>query len=227
MGESTLFILNFATMIAFNQFSEELRHRLKHLPLPGISVQLKMAPPSRRVEIERNPNQTPRNSAVLICFFPKNGETHLIMIKRAVDETVHSGQIAFPGGKAEKEDDSLENTALRETFEEVGIQPQQIEIIGKLTDLYIPPSNYLVAPFVGILQEEPHITPNYEVDRALIIPLSDLMNQANCMEKTISVRSIQLQVPCYTLDGEIIWGASSMMLAELLEVLNLPQKSFT
>ncbi|MBU3928467.1 MAG: CoA pyrophosphatase, partial [Bacteroidetes bacterium] len=156
-----------------------------------------------------------------------NGEAHLIMIKRALDETVHSGQIAFPGGKAEKEDASLENTALRETFEEVGIQPQQVEIIGKLTDLYIPPSNYLVAPFVGILQEEPHITPNYEVERALIIPLSDLMNQGNCMEKTISVRSIQLQVPCYTLDGEIIWGASSMMLAELLEVLNLPQKSFT
>jgi len=208
-------------MITFNQFSEELRRRLRHSPLPGISVQLKMAPPSRRIEIERTQNQTPRKSAVLICFFPKNGEVHLIMIKRAVDETVHSGQIAFPGGKAEKEDISLENTALRETFEEVGIQPQQIEIIGKLSDLYIPPSNFIVTPFVGILQEEPHITPNYEVERVLIIPLSDLMNPTNCVEKTISVRSIQLHVPCYTLDGEIIWGASSMMLAELLELTRI------
>ncbi len=138
-----------------------------------------------------------------------------------MDETVHSGQIAFPGGKAEKEDISLENTALRETFEEVGIQPQQIEIIGKLSDLYIPPSNFIVTPFVGILQEEPHITPNYEVERVLIIPLSDLMNPTNCVEKTISVRSIQLHVPCYTLDGEIIWGASSMMLAELLELMRI------
>ncbi|MFA5419841.1 MAG: CoA pyrophosphatase [Bacteroidales bacterium] len=205
-------------MITFNQFSEEVRYRLKHSVLPGISVQLRMAPPSRQLEIERSRNQVPRKSAVLICFFPKNGEAHLIMIKRAVDETVHSGQIAFPGGKAEKEDISLENTALRETFEEVGIQPKQIEIIGKLSDLYIPPSNFLVTPFVGIIQEEPHLRPNYEVERVLVIPLSDLMNQANCVEKTISVRSTQLRVPCFTLDGEIVWGATSMMLAELLEI---------
>ncbi|MDP2724206.1 MAG: CoA pyrophosphatase [Bacteroidales bacterium] len=208
-------------MIAFNQFSDELRYRLKHSPLPGISVQLKMAPPSRRIEIERTPNLVPRKSAVLICFFPKNGEVHMVMIKRAVDETVHSGQIAFPGGKAEKEDTSLENTALRETFEEVGIQPQQIEIIGKLSDLYIPPSNFLVTPFVGIIQEDPHITLNYEVERVLIIPISDLMNLANCVEKTISVRSTQMRVPCYTLDGEIVWGATSMILAELLELMSI------
>lgn len=145
----------------------------------------------------------------------------MVMIKRAVDETVHSGQIAFPGGKAEKEDTSLENTALRETFEEVGIQPQQIEIIGKLSDLYIPPSNFLVTPFVGIIQEDPHITLNYEVERVLIIPISDLMNLANCVEKTISVRSTQMRVPCYTLDGEIVWGATSMILAELLELMSI------
>ena len=227
MGVSNPFILNFAGMISFSQLSIELSQKLNNTPLPGIPAQMQMAPASRKAELERRPVPEPRKSAVLISFFSRNKAIYLIMIKRAVDDSVHSGQIAFPGGKAEMEDVTLKHTALRETYEEIGIEPSKVEIVGKLTDLYIPPSNFMVSPFVGILKEAPRFITNHEVERVLVIPLAELMNPVNRVEKTIIVRRLPLQVPCYTLDREIVWGASSMMLAELLEVLNPPQKSFT
>jgi len=217
-----VFIFNFAGMISFSQFSLELSYKLNNSPLPGIKAQMQMAPVSRKVELERRPIPEPKKSAVLISFFSRNEAIYLIMIKRAIDDSVHSGQIAFPGGKAEMEDATLENTALRETFEEIGIEPSKIEILGKLTELYIPPSNFLVTPFVGILKEEPHFITNNEVESVLVVPLAELLDPANCIEKTIMVRTLPLHVPCYLFEREIVWCASSMMLAELLQLLSLP-----
>ncbi len=187
---------------------------------PGIDIQLKMAPETRKVELRKKADSNTRHSAVLILFFPKNKQVHLVMIKRAADNSVHSHQIAFPGGKREKEDLSLMHTALRETHEEIDIHPSEVKVLGHLTDLYIPPSNFMVTPFVGIMEKEPVFTPNEEVERVLVIPLSDLLNKKNTTQKTIQTRNGLWLVPCYTLDGEIVWGASAMMLAEWLDLYN-------
>ncbi len=188
--------------------------------LPGMEAQLRMAPETRKVELRKKADADTRHSAVLMLFFPKNEQVCLVMIKRAADNSVHSNQIAFPGGKRETEDISLMHTALRETHEEIGIHPSEVKIIGQLSDLYIPPSNFMVTPFVGIMEKEPVFDPNEEVERVLVVPLSDLLSRKNTTEKEISTRIGEWIVPCYTLDGEIVWGASAMMLAEWLALYN-------
>jgi len=205
-------------MISFSAFSQQLAQKMSTGALPGMDAQLNMAPETRKVELRKKADTDTRHSAVLMLFFPKNEQVHLVMIKRAADNSVHSNQIAFPGGKHEKEDISLMHTALRETHEEIGIHPSEVKILGQLTDLYIPPSNFMVTPFVGMMEKEPVFTPNEEVERVLVIPLSDLINPKNTTEKTIQTRMGEWIVPCYTLDGEIVWGASAMMLAEWLEL---------
>jgi len=186
--------------------------------LPGMESQLLMAPETRKVELRKQADADTRHSAVLMLFFPKNEQVHLVMIKRAADNSVHSNQISFPGGKHEKQDISLMHTALRETHEEIGVHPSEVKVLGQLTDLYIPPSNFMVTPFVGISENEPVFATNEEVERTLIIPLSDLLNPKNTTEKHITTRIGRWLVPCYTLDGEIVWGASAMMLAEWLDL---------
>ena len=211
---------SFAAMNSFTQLTDLLKEKLNNnSPLPGRSAQMQMAPASRRKELEKGSDQHAKHSAVLILFFPRNKEPHLIMIKRAFDNSVHSNQIAFPGGKWEKDDLSLKHTSLRETMEEIGVSPSKITVLGQLTELYIPPSNFNVTPFVGITPSEPILIPNEEVEKVLVISIAELLNQDNRVERTISVRETSLQAPCFILDGEIVWGASAMILAELLELI--------
>ncbi len=206
-------------MKSFLQFTTQLRERLNHSPLPGIYAQMTMAPASRLKELANQTNRLPRRSAVLINFFQKNDEPHFIMIKRAIDESVHSGQIAFPGGKFEKSDETLSTTALRESYEEIGLLSSSVNIIGQMSELYIPPSNFLVTPFVGFTESEPKLITNVEVDKVLVISLAALLQPENRKKELIQHRQGQLKVPCYTLCGEIVWGATAMMLAELVEII--------
>ncbi len=208
-------------MEAFETFIEQLKKRLQK-PLPGLEIQLRLAPITRLNELKKikSPDDA-QQSAVLALLYPQNGNVGLLIIKRAVDDTVHSGQISFPGGKREKSDTDLRETALRETFEEIGISSTDISIIGSLSKLYIPPSNFDVYPFVGYISSEPELNINYEVEKVIKVSLNELTHKDAIQYKTINGRDGQFyEVPCYFVQGEIIWGATAMMLSELISIVN-------
>ena len=142
-------------MRSFKLEIKEIEASLAYNNLPGLLSQLKMAPVTRINELKMPSNNDTRKSAVLILFYPKNNQTTIALIKRSVDNSVHSGQISFPGGKVEKDDLSLAHTALREANEEIGINLVTVKIIGKLSKLYIPPSNFDVYPIIGITHKTP------------------------------------------------------------------------
>ncbi len=191
-------------------------------PLPGIDAQMKMTPITRQREMFKAKHVSPpMESAVLILLFPYKKQLQIALIKRAAYDGVHSAQIAFPGGKHEENDDTLIVTALRETHEEIGINPSEISILGKLTKLYIPPSNFNVLPVIGFMKNKPHfIIDEKEVEEVLIVRLSELINPGTIQYKKIESRDkSQISVPCYFINSKIIWGATAMIISELLEVV--------
>lgn len=205
----------------FNSFIGLLKKQLNNSALPGQDAQLLMVPANRINEfkgIKSPPNA--KQSSVLVFFYPYNNDVGILLIKRAKDQSVHSGQISFPGGKKEDSDTDLKETALRETFEEVGIAPEKVTIIGSLSKLYIPPSNFDVYPYVGYINYDPVLNTNSEVEKVLKIKLSEITNPKLLIEKTIKGRDgNRYEVPCYFIQNEIIWGATAMMLSELLAVV--------
>jgi 8-oxo-dGTP pyrophosphatase MutT (NUDIX family) len=208
-------------MNSFETFIAQIKKRLQK-PLPGLDAQLRLAPITRLNDLKeiKIPGDA-RQSAVLALFYPQSRDIGLLLIKRAVDDTVHSGQISFPGGKKEETDADLRQTALRETFEEVGIAPEYISIIGTLSKMYIPPSNFEVQPFIGYMKNDPQLITNYEVESVIKVSLNDLTHPKAIQNKTIRSRNGQLyEVPCYFINDEIIWGATAMMLSELIAIIS-------
>ncbi|MBC8321355.1 MAG: CoA pyrophosphatase [Bacteroidetes bacterium] len=208
-------------MQSFKSKISEIEACLLGNKLPGLTSQLKMAPVSRLTfQTENPPYRIPQKSAVLILFYPKNNRTNLAMIKRATDNTIHSDQISFPGGKVEASDSSLIHTALREANEEVGLDPDSVMIIGQLSKLYIPPSNFDVYPIIGVTYVTPIFSINHEVDKLLEVDLETLINPKTRKHKTIKHRSgNEFNVPCYYIQEEIIWGATAMIVAELVDII--------
>jgi 8-oxo-dGTP pyrophosphatase MutT (NUDIX family) len=205
----------------FEIFIEKLQAALKQ-PLPGLEAQLRMAG-MRRIIREGHMEIPPhaRNGAVLALFYPFRKEIRLVFMKRTEYPGVHSGQISFPGGGAEPEDPSIEMTALRETQEEIGVDARDIRLIGKLSELYIPPSNFLVTPVVGFIPFRPEFQPDpQEVDSLIEISLDDLLREDAITEKEISIfPAARMTVPCYFVNECVIWGATAMMLNELVAVI--------
>lgn len=202
-------------------FITELTDKLQQ-PLPGQEAQYKMAHLARRNAVPPPPNA--RQAAVLALFFPKNTDWHIVFIERdnSNPNDRHGGQISFPGGKYEEGDESLQYTAIREAHEEVGVHPEKVEIIGELTDLYIPVSNFKVNPFVGFVDYTPAFRPQVEeVSDVLEVPFKLLRDYS--IQKTTDLRianNITLRgVPYFDLFGKVLWGATAMMLSELLEVI--------
>jgi 8-oxo-dGTP pyrophosphatase MutT (NUDIX family) len=197
--------------------------KLAEVALPGSEAHYKMAP-LERIESMRNWNVSgvnPKSAAVLMLFYPKNGRTHLVLIVRNSYEGVHSAQIAFPGGKYESNDENFQNTALRETHEEVGIQPDSIEIIMPFTNLYIQPSNFMVYPYLGICSEEIVFIPDStEVADIIELPLADFLSDHLVTKITMSTSyATNIEIPAFEIKGHIVWGAKAMILSELKEVL--------
>jgi 8-oxo-dGTP pyrophosphatase MutT (NUDIX family) len=205
----------------FTEFILLLEDRLRR-PLPGRSAQLKM---SSLVRIQQLMNISPAldaiQSSVLILLYPLDGEIGLVLMLRPEYNGIHSGQISLPGGKYEEDDESLVYTALREAKEEIGINPSQVQIIGQLTEMYIPPSHYLVTPVVGYQASKPMFTPDSkEVARIIEIKLSDLLDENNRLMKKMKLSlGFSMKVPSYVIDGNVIWGATAMMLSEFIEVI--------
>ncbi len=190
--------------------------------LGGLDAQFKMAPKLRlKYNKDKIAANKPRKAAVLALFYPnENNETTLLLTQRATYKGTHSAQISFPGGKTEKNDKNLENTALREAFEEVGVDVASVVMIRELTDVYIPPSNFLATPFLGFVAEKPDFILNHEVAKVIEVLVSDLLNDRCLATVNLTTSYMKnIDVPCFKIDNHIIWGATGMMLSEIKELL--------
>lgn len=194
---------------------EQLRAALA-LEIGAWEAQLQMSPSHRR-HFQPDPHNPPRESAVLILIYPDaTGQLRLILTKRTDKLRGHSGQVSFPGGRRDPHDASFVVTALRETCEELGICDEAIEIIGQLNKLWIPPSNFDVYPIVGCLAYEPQIFPNPdEVDFVLTFALADLLHPAFKKTTQMTLMGQLVDVPYYDVEGQVVWGATCMLLSEL------------
>lgn len=210
------------TTATFSEFSQSLSQRLQE-PLPGELAHQKMASGSRtRFKIQ--PNERTRQSAVLILFYQYLGNIYLPLILRPKYEGVHGGQMAFPGGRMERTDKSLIHTALREAQEEIGIKASDVKILGSLTKLYIPPSNFWVLPVVGTLPYRPDFYPDpVEVDMIFEVELMEMMNEGILGTEKRESKGFVFDAPYYLLQENKVWGATAMMIAELLVVVHEAQ----
>lgn len=194
------------------------------MELPGEGFHLKMAPIERLLELKKEAREVKmaKRAAVLCLFYPSSeGETHFMLILRKTYKGVHSAQIGFPGGKVEPEDASLEVTALREAEEEVGVPAQDVSVLKKLTEIYIPPSNFFVQPFLGIAESTPQFIPQEsEVEALVEVSLKEFLNDDIRVDKLLKTSyAEQIKVPAFELQGHIVWGATAMMLNEVRELL--------
>lgn len=206
----------------FQYFLKFIPH-LVQAPLFGDASHEKMMPLERKellAKINLKDNK-PREAAVTMLFYPKNKETHLALIVRNSYDGIHSAQIAFPGGKFEPEDLNFFTTALRETEEEIGISRDKITIVKNFSPLYIPPSNFMVHPFLGICKEEIHFIPDpNEVAAIIELPLEVFRNDVVVTIENLSTSYASfIDVPVFKINGHIVWGATAMMLSELKDVL--------
>jgi 8-oxo-dGTP pyrophosphatase MutT (NUDIX family) len=203
-------------------FKEELKYRLSQ-PLPGMEAQYEMAPAVRgRFPVDLLKEGTYRKSAVMLMIYKKGNDLWIPLTKRHEYKGKHSGQISLPGGKFDEPDGNLENTALRELQEEIGIN-KEIEIIGSLTPLYIPVSNFLVQPFVSMYQTEDIEFNTNEREVKELIPLQiDLLKKPELIKKEgiVSGDGYHLNTPYFDLNGEVVWGATAMILNEFSKLLN-------
>src|SRR5690606_6887076 len=176
--------------------------KVTKMELPGEAVQFKMAPIERLKELKRiaKKKNTAKKAGVMVLFYPaENLETHLILILRKTYKGVHSAQVGFPGGKLEKEDKTIQDAALRETEEEVGISRDTISVLKKLTEIFIPPSNFFVQPFLGITADTPKFIPQEEEVEALIeVSLDDFMDDTFITSQNLSTSyATNIEVPAF------------------------------
>ena len=167
-------------------------------------------------------NLNPKIAAVMMLFYPKNNCTNLALIVRN-SFGVHSSQIAFPGGKWETEDTDYQQTALRETHEEIGITPNQIQVIKPFSKVYIPPSNFMVYPFLGISENELIFKLQQEEVAGIVeMPLSALLDDATIITKKINTSYAKfIDIPAFKINEHFIWGATAMMLSELKDAIKM------
>jgi 8-oxo-dGTP pyrophosphatase MutT (NUDIX family) len=169
----------------------------------------------------RPPNMAgePRQGAVMVILYIYDGVTQLLLTKRRDDLNDHAGQVSFPGGRRE-EGEPLQMTALREAQEELSIEPSYLTVLGRLACLYIPPTDFEVYPFVAWHDGRPSYYPQEsEVAEVLEVPLVLLLDPANRFEESWQIRGFQVEVPYFLVKNHKVWGATAMMLGELLERL--------
>ncbi|MDP1570197.1 MAG: CoA pyrophosphatase [Vicinamibacterales bacterium] len=204
----------------------DLERRLRNAlaaPLPGLEAQLRMAPQPR---VGWDPHQLPaglRDGAALILVYPHGGAPHVLLTVRAAALRTHTGQVALPGGGVDA-GESIETAALREASEEVGVTPASVRLVGRLTPLHIPVSRFLLHPVVGVADERPPFRrAEFEVARLLEVPVATLTDPA-CIRRRRRTReedgqTIEVDVPFFEVEGEQVWGATAMVLAEFLAVV--------
>lgn len=194
------------------------------LPLPGKEAQYKMATKARLPFKEKSLPSNVRLACVLCLLYPKNGQLHLPLIQRVIAKNdKHSGQISFPGGKLEPTDLSKEAGALREANEEIGITIEDIQLLGSLTPLYVPASNFQVFPFVGYIDYAPQFIPQVsEVAEVVEVALEELIDPQNLKYKSMRFTELLTvkDVPYFDVNDKTVWGATGMMLSEFVAIVN-------
>jgi len=191
--------------------------------LPGLDAQLRLAP---RPRVGWDPHHVPtglRDAAALVLIYPREGVLHLPLTVRGGGLRHHTGQVSLPGGAVDA-GESIEDAALREATEEVGIDPVEVDTLGRLTPLHIPVSGFMLHPVVGIASRRPAFqTHPWEVARLLEVPLQRLSDPAIVQRETRQMRRgeqlVDVEVPFFDVDGEKVWGATAMVLAELMVLL--------
>jgi 8-oxo-dGTP pyrophosphatase MutT (NUDIX family) len=200
-------------------FKSYLSEKLKK-DLPGKQAHVEAAP-FRRIEFSVSEIKESRKSAVLILFYKRDNEMHIVLIQRPKYDGAHSDQIALPGGKVEQTDRDINHTALREAYEEVGVIMEDVEVITQLTDVYIPVSRFNVTPVLGLLKYSPRFKiDNREVDQVIEVKLSELL-RIDKMEisKIKMTNGGLLETPCFVFKNKIVWGATALILNELRWIL--------
>jgi 8-oxo-dGTP pyrophosphatase MutT (NUDIX family) len=202
---------------------ESIAHPLEEIlkgSKPGFDAQLEMSPeprPGTRPVDEIEDTYT--RAGVLILLYPKEGRPHIVLTLRTHGMEYHQGQISLPGGRQEP-GESLEQTALRETQEELSVDIESLKVIGAITPLYIPPSRYCIYPYVAFSERRPVFQPSpLEVAEVIEVPLYHLTDSNNAKKELWIVRGIEMTVPFYAFGDYKIWGATAMVLAEFLAVI--------
>lgn len=203
----------------FADFINTLDKSLSEKPLPGHEeIMRQMSPYRLKVKVE--PNASTRRSAVLMMFYPKGEDIFLPLILRPQYDGVHGGQMAFPGGRVELKDKDIQATALREAQEEIGIKATDVKIIKNLTELFIPPSNMFCQPVVGYMASRPDFYPDErEVAGIFEVSITEILDPSIVQVRTVEIRGVKLETPCFVIQDQIVWGATALMIAELIEVL--------
>ncbi len=203
---------------------EEVLNRL-HLNLKnglaGWEAQKMMSPPFReKPDMNLIQEQNPRYSAVLLLIYEKDESTHIVLTQRHRYEGAHSGQISFPGGKKER-NEALIDTSMRECAEEIGVLVEVSNILTPLSELYIPPSNFLVSPFLAYLPYSPiFLKQESEVASIIEIDLNELFNKENKKDVEVQIGAGQtLNVPAYVINNYVIWGATAAILSEFEQLI--------
>lgn len=198
--------------------------KIENIPLPAEASQVKMVPSFRQelIKSQKKEIKNAKEAGVLALFYPDNNlKTRLVLILRKTYKGVHSAQVGFPGGKLEDEDTSLKDAAVRETYEEIGVPINHIEVVKQLSKVYIPPSNFNVQPFIGITKNTPvFIKEEKEVEAIIEVDLKDFLDDNQVVVKQVKTSySVEVEVPAFKLNGYIVWGATAMMLSEIKDIL--------
>lgn len=211
--------------MTLHPFHQYLLERSKK-NLPGRKAQMKMSPEPLNpdVVLPREESETAHPSSVLIPLYPDEKNLLNVILTLRTDSIRHAGQISFPGGRREG-DETPEQTALRETEEEIGVFQNQIHIACKITPLYLHRTDNQITPFIGFMNQKPKLIPNpAEVKEAFTVPIQELSNGQNFKKEQWDLSQASFNVPFWTIHDVPLWGATAMMMSELVELYKEFQK---
>lgn len=206
-----------------HEFNPEYIAGLLRSGLPGKASHLKMIPPGRKLALDAFDTEQVRYSSVLLLLFPYEGKLYTCLTKRASGMKNHPGQISLPGGSIEA-GEKPEVTALREAREEVGIDPAEVTLLGRLSELYVQVSKFQIFPFVGWVDHKPEFVINEdEAEKVILFPIQDYLESRKLNHFPVNTTTGVLNVPCFLYEEEVVWGATAMILSEFLDLLRKHQ----